>query len=542
MAGRSRESIQLDCRLRIADCRFANLQSSISNLQSHMTKPLTRQELFDRLNKTSRDEIVLEEMIRFGFWPAQGEVPHDPADEIRRRGELHRALDELRAEQRKLGDEAKLRKEARKKRLLESRRKQQETKERREQERQARAAQWQENKAKQIGYLGAGVSVGLNHNEANPERLQRYNLPRFDDAAALAQVMGITVGALRFLSFARKTSKTTHYVRFALPKKTGGVRVISAPMPRLKAAQHWVLENILQPVELHEAAHGFRPQHSIVSNARPHVGSSVVINLDLKDFFPTLDYRRIKGVFRALGYAEATATILGLLCTEPEVEKVELDGETYYVATSERHLPQGAPTSPALTNILCRRLDRRLQKLAEEMGFVYTRYADDMTFSTKQEQDSKQIAKEIGRLLRRVESIVAHEGFCIHPTKTRIMRRASQQDVTGIIVNHKPSIDKTTMKRFRAVLFQVEKDGPIGKHWNRSSDGLARDVLASLRGFANYIFMVDPAKGAPYQRRVAALLAKYDWQPQPLPYQKKTKPVEPPAPQPVAQRPWWKLW
>ncbi|NOT60296.1 MAG: RNA-directed DNA polymerase [Acidobacteria bacterium] len=496
-------------------------------------KPLTRQELYERMAETSRDEVILEEMIRFGFWPAQGEVPFDPADEIRRRGELHRALDELRAEQRKLGDEAKLRKEARKKRLLESRRKQQETIVRRETERIERATQWQEKKSKEIGYLGAGVSAGLDNKEANVERLQRYNLPRFDDAASLAQAMGLTVGALRFLSFARKTSKTTHYVRFALPKKTGGVRVISAPMPRLKAAQHWVLQNILQPVELHEAAHGFRPQRSIVSNARPHVASSVVINLDLKDFFPTLDYRRIKGVFRALGYAEATATILGLLCTEPEVEKVELDGETYYVATSARHLPQGAPTSPALTNILCRRLDRRLLKVAEEMGFVYTRYADDMTFSTKQEQDSKQI----GRLLHRVESIVAHEGFCIHPTKTRIMRSASKQDVTGIIVNDKPSIDKATMKRFRAVLFQVEKDGPIGKQWNHS-----RDVLASLRGFANFIFMVDPAKGAAYQRRVGALIDKYDWKPQPLPYQKKTKPVEPPAPQPVAQRPWWKLW
>ncbi len=509
-----------------------------------VTQPRTREELYERIRQSSREEFLLEEMIRLGFWPTEGAVPNDPADEIRRRGELQRELDELRAQQRKLGNEAALRKEARKKRLLESRRKQQETKERRENERLARAAQWQEQKAKEIGYLGAGVSAGLsgglNHQEANvanPERLQRYNLPQLNDAATLAQAMGLTVGALRFLSFARKTSKTTHYVRFALPKKTGGVRVISAPMPRLKAAQHWVLQNILQPVELHEAAHGFRPQRSIVSNARPHVASSVVINLDLKDFFPTLNYRRIKGVFRALGYAEATATILGLLCTEPEVEKVELDGENYYVATSERHLPQGAPTSPALTNILCRRLDRRLLKVAEEMGFVYTRYADDMTFSTKEGQDSKQI----GRLLRRVESIVAHEGFTVHPTKTRIMRRASRQDVTGIIVNHKPGIDKTTMKRFRAVLFQVEKDGPIGKHWNHS-----RDVLASLRGFANFIFMVDPAKGAPYQRRVGALLDKYDWQPQPLPYQKKAKPVaapiETPAPQSASERPWWKLW
>ena len=501
-----------------------------------ITQPRTREELYERIRQSSREEFLLEEMIRLGFWPAEGALPHDPTDEIRRRGELKRELAELRGQQRKLGNEAKLIKAARQQRLIEARRQQKETKERHEQERQARAAEWKEKQAHTIGYLGAGVSGGLHQTESQPERLQRYNLPQLDDAAALASAMSVTVNELRFLAFSRKTSTVTHYQRFALPKKSGGERIISAPMPRLKAAQHWVLNNILQPVELHEAAHGFRPQRSIVSNAQPHVASAVVINLDLQDFFPTLSYRRIKGVFKALGYSESAATILGLLCTEPDTEKVTLDGKAYYVATGERHLPQGAPTSPALTNILCRRLDKRLVKLAEELGFVYTRYADDLTFSAKQPDD----CANISRLLRRVESIVAHEGFVVHPTKTRVMRQASHQEVTGIVVNHKPGIDKDKLKRLRAVLYQIEKDGPDGKHWNHS-----RDVLASLRGFANFVFMVDPVKGAAYQRRVGALLERYDWHPPRVaPKTKMVPPAQPtkPATTETNQRPWWKLW
>ncbi len=499
----------------------------------------TREELYARMLETSREEIILEEMIRLGFWPAEGVVPNDPADEIRRRGELQRELNELRGQQRELGSEAKLIKEARKQRLLESRRKQKETKERHAKERQARAAAWKEKQAHAIGYLGAGVSGGLNHTTSQPERLQRYNLPQLDDAAAIAAAMNITVNELRFLTFTRKTSTVTHYQRFALPKKTGGERIISAPLPRLKAAQHWMLNNLLQPVELHDAAHGFRPQRSIVSNARPHVAAAVVINLDLQDFFPTLTYRRIKGVFKALGYSESAATIFGLLCTEPDTEKVTLDGKTYYVATGARHLPQGAPTSPALTNILCRRLDKRLVKLAEELGFVYTRYADDLTFSAARTED----CANLSRLLSRVESIVTHEGFVVHPTKTRVMRQSSHQEVTGIVVNQKPGIDKNTLKRFRAVLFQIEKDGLNGKHWNNS-----RDVLASLRGFANYLYMVDPAKGAPYQRRVGALLDKYEWRPASVQRRSssslatRTTAVITDIPDEPARRPWWKLW
>ncbi len=462
-------------------------------------QPRTRQELYDRIRETSKEEFILEEMIRFGFWPAQGEIPEDPADEIRRIGEIRRELDELRRENSQLHNEQALRKEMLKQRLIQSRQKQQETKERREKERQERAENWHQRKQQEICYLGDEVSGGINNTNYNEERLQSYQLPLCNTAAQIAAAMEISVGQLRFLAFARKTSHISHYIRFKIPKKTGGERHISAPMPRLKAAQHWILVNILEKLELHGAAHGFRPSHSIVTNARPHVGSEVIINFDLKNFFPSISYKRVKGLFQSFGYSEAAATIFGLLCTEPEIEELELDGKTYFVAVTERHLPQGSPASPAITNLLCRRLDRRLTQMADELGFVYTRYADDLTFSAS--GDSLQ---NICNILRRTESIVAHEGLVINEEKTRILRKNRQQEVTGIVVNEQLSISKKMLKRFRAALFQIEKDGPDGKRWGNSND-----VIASIQGFANFVAMVNPEKGAEFIEQVKTIKNKW---------------------------------
>lgn len=483
----------------MANFTFA-IQNLKSPIQNRMTdQPRTRQELYDRIRKSSREEVILEEMIRLGFWPAQGEMPQDPADEIRRRGEIQGELSDLYKQNRILNNEEALKKQLYQQRLEESRRKRQETKERRERERQERAEAWRQRKQEEIVYLGDRVSGGLNYTECNQERLQTYGLPIYNTAEQIAAAMGISIGQLRFLAFSRKTSPISHYIRFRIPKKTGGDRIISAPMPRLKQAQHWILTNILEKVELHNAAHGFRQGRSIVSNAQPHVGAEVVINFDLKNFFPSISYKRVKGLFHAIGYSEAAATIFGLLCTEPDVEEVEIDGKTYYVALSDRHLPQGAPTSPAITNILCRRLDRRLTQMAEELGFVYTRYADDLTFSASGDN-----LRHICNVLRRTESIVEHEGFVINEEKTRILRNSRQQDVTGVIVNSKANVDKKTLKRFRATLYQIEKDGLSGKRWGHSSD-----LIASIQGFANFVAMVNPELGAEFKEQVRRIREKY---------------------------------
>jgi retron-type reverse transcriptase len=284
-----------------------------------------------------------------------------------------------------------------------------------------------------------------------------------------------------------------------MPKKAGGLRTISAPMPRLKRAQYWVLDNVLARAPVHPAAHGFLKGRSIVSNAAPHVGQAVVINVDLKDFFPSIALPRVRGVFTQLGYGKQVATTLALLCTESATEEVDVDDETFYVAHGPRVLPQGAPTSPALTNILCRRLDARLQGAAARLGFRYTRYADDLTFS-----GDESVRKQAVKLLWRVRQIVVDEGFTPHPDKQHVMRSHARQSVTGIVVNEKPSVDRATLRRFRAVLFQVEKDGPAGKQWNGNEN-----VLAALEGYALFIRMVDADKGAPLLARVRAARAKW---------------------------------
>ncbi|MDF5713522.1 MAG: reverse transcriptase family protein [Rhizonema sp. NSF051] len=451
-------------------------------------QPRTRQELYDRIRQTSKEEFILEEMIRYGFWSTQGEIPQDPADEIRRTGEIQRELTELRKESGRLHNEKQLRRQMLKQRLEESRRKRQETKERRERERLERAEAWKQKKQQEINYLGEGVSAGLNNTEGNEERLQSYGLPLCNTSEQIAAAMGISIGKLRFLAFDRKTSTVSHYIRFKIPKKTGGERLISAPMPSLKQVQHWILENIVQKLEVHEASHGFRRDRSIVTNATPHVGADVIINFDLKDFFPSISYKRIKGLFQSFGYSEAAATIFGLLSSASVVEEVELDGKTYYVGLDERHLPQGSPASPAITNIICRRLDRRLTAMAENLGFTYTRYADDLTFSA-----SGDSMRHICNILKRTESVVTHEGFTINQQKTRILRKSRQQEVTGVVVNNKPNVSKKTLKQFRATLYQIEKDGLEDKHWGNSPN-----VIAAISGFANFVAMVNPDKGAEF--------------------------------------------
>jgi RNA-directed DNA polymerase len=191
-----------------------------------MSKEPTREELYERIRKSSREEVVLEEMIRLGFWPAQGQVPTDPADEIRRRGEIQRELSELRKENRTLFNEEALLKEYRKKRFEEALRKRKETKERRERERKERAEAWRLKKEQEIVFLGPGVSGGLNNLEGDEQKLKTQNLPLLFTADQIAKAMNIKIADLRFLAFSRKTSTTTHYVRFKIPKKTGGERLI----------------------------------------------------------------------------------------------------------------------------------------------------------------------------------------------------------------------------------------------------------------------------------------------------------------------------
>jgi RNA-directed DNA polymerase len=397
---------------------------------------LTREELYERLRTSSKQEVVLEEMQRLGFWPQDAQQPSPEASLIRREAELDKALNDLSGQLRGMQNRDQALKTMRKERMAQAKARREETKLKAAQHRHARATAWHQRRQTEILYLGQGVSGGLSDAQSETEQLAKHGLPLLHTAADLAQAMGLTLAELRFLAFDRQVSRISHYQRFSIAKKSGGERHISAPMPRLKRAQYWVLDQILMRVPVHKAVHGFLPGRSILTNAAPHIGQAVVINMDLKDFFPSLSMPRVRGVFKQLGYSQQVATLLALLTTEAPTDEVAIDGQRFFVAQGPRVLPQGAPSSPMITNVLCRRFDARLQACAAKLGFHYTRYADDLTFSA-----NAQHSRDSAKLLWRVKQIIASEGLTLHPDKQQVMRRHQQQHVTGLVVNDKLSID-----------------------------------------------------------------------------------------------------
>lgn len=178
---------------------------------------------------------------------------------------------------------------------------------------------------------------------------------------------------------------------------------------------------------------------------------------------------------------------------------MQLDGTTYYVAVGDRYLPQGSPASPAISNLLCRRLDKRLTGMADNNGFIYTRYADDLSFSANGES-----LRHICNIIRRTESIVTHEGLIINQEKTRVLRNTRQQEVTGIVVNEKLSLCRKTLRKFRATLYQIEKTGLENKKWGNSTN-----LIAAITGYANFVAMVNPEKGTYFQQQVKRIKNKY---------------------------------
>lgn len=454
-----------------------------------MSERLTRQQVYDRIRESSRDEFILSEMKRLGFWQSDNTQPQLPEQLIAREGELYRELNELSQKQRRYENQQAMLAEMRKSRLEASKKRQAETKAKNEQKRLEKAEAWKNQQQQTIGYLGEDVSGGLNETETNADKLAVWGLPLLTTPVELALAMNISLGRLRFLAFNRKISTVSHYKRFYLPKKSGGRRLISAPMPLLKKAQYWILENILYKISTSDSAHGFVPKRSIVTNAQHHIQQDVVVNVDLKDFFPTIVFQRVKGLYHALGYSEQISTILALICTEPEVDKIEIDRKIYYAAKSARKLPQGAPCSPAITNLICHRLDLRFEGMAKKFGFIYTRYADDLTFSA-----NGQDAESVGKLLWSVGKIVEGEGFVIHPKKIAIMRKGTQQRVTGIVVNEKPSISRENLRKFRALIHQIEQSGTEGKSWSNG-----KNLENSMRGYTHFVTMVKPELGKKFK-------------------------------------------
>ncbi len=438
--------------------------------------------LYRQIVQSTDDETVLERMRLLGFWPVDQEVPHDPPQEVAERQRIKDEIDRLCAQRSPVKDVDAALAAERKRRWEESKQRRAQRKQQRERERRQRRVAWEVVRHASIVHTGAGVSAGLQHTASDVAKLQARGLPVMHTGADLAGLLGIELKVLRWLTYHRRSATLVHYHRYSIAKKTGGVRYISAPKPALKRAQQWVLDTILAKLEPEQSAHGFIKARSVRTNALPHVNRALVINLDLKDFFPSVTFRRVKGLFHKLGYSEHVATVLALLVTEPPRLATAFDGKMYHVALGQRVLPQGACTSPALTNALCRRLDRRLKGLADRHGFTYTRYADDLTFSGER-------AAAVGKLLRSVRSILENEGFTEHQRKTKVMRRSRRQEVTGVTVNTRPTVSRQEVRELRAILHNVAKYGLESQNRNQHPD-----FAAYLRGRVDFVCMVDPPR------------------------------------------------
>jgi len=303
-----------------------------------------------------------------------------------------------------------------------------------------------------------------------------------------------------------------HYAFRWVPKRRGGYRLVEAPKSRLKALQRRVLHEILDHVPAHEAAHGFVRGRSTLSCARPHAGQSVLLRMDLEEFFPSIGAARIYRIFRGLGYPELVARALTGVCTlrvpasvvealprlsfAERYDAVEIEARARTRRRlSHRHLPQGAPTSPALANLASYRMDARLAGAASAAGAIYTRYADDLAFSGDAE-----LARRAQRLEVLVGAIALEEGFRVNHHKTRIMRRGQTQRVVGLVTNQRPNVPRATRERIEAILVNCLKHGLESQNRER-----APLFLETLRGRVAWVEHVNPSQARKLRRLLAAL-------------------------------------
>jgi len=294
------------------------------------------------------------------------------------------------------------------------------------------------------------------------KRLYDNNLPVIYDGLHLCKCLLYRVSFV----YAVANSPYKFYRHFKIPKKSGGERLISEPLPSLKEIQRWILDNILVQIKPSRFAKAFQRNRDITDNARFHVGQPYVLSVDIENFFPSINFKRVFSVFFRCGYSVSVSTLLSKLCT--------LDNA----------LPQGAPTSPALSNLIASRLDRRISGFTIKNRLRYTRYADDITISGLQNAES------IGSIFGTLYSIIESEGFKVKTSKTRVMHQGQQQKVTGIVVNSKMSSPRTERRSLRQVSYYIRKHG-LASHMDRTRQNRS-SYVEHLMGRAGFVLFLDP--------------------------------------------------
>ncbi|EMW7736531.1 TIR domain-containing protein [Yersinia enterocolitica] len=333
------------------------------------------------------------------------------------------------------------------------------------------------------------IKSGNKYRWINPKSIRKYSLSESEIHSLLsailtgelkintvnhvAEILEIPVGHLIYILYKKISS---NYVEFEIPKKMGGVRKIKAPHGSIKIIQgrvKTILDFFYRPKT---AAHGFIKGKSIKSNAKKHIGKKYVLNIDLSNFFETITFARVYGVFksRPFNFGHDAASVLAQACTYNGV------------------LPQGAPTSPALSNIIAASLDKKLVTLARKFKIQYTRYADDITFSFNQKppEDLVKVIDggalcEIGDLLN---EIIESCGFKVNLKKLRLQSRTQRQEVTGLIVNNKVNVSRDYIRITRAMIHGWCRDSTLAarKHFN-ITDGQGEDK-SLVNSFRNHIY------------------------------------------------------
>lgn len=315
----------------------------------------------------------------------------------------------------------------------------------------------------------------------------------------LAATLRVPMPKLRWLTSRSARATGKHYSRWGIEKRDGSERTITAPRKHLKTAQRAMLRRVLTGLYTHPAAHGFVPSRSTATHAAVHSGAAVLITADIANFFPTVHWRRVRNLYRRAGLDAAGSAVAARLVTEPPRETVKTAQGTRAVETGEPCLPQGAPTSPAITNILCVHLDRRLSGLARALGFRFSRYADDLAFSWRPSPEHSR--PKAGRLIAQCRAVLRAEGFVMHPAKTDLVGCGRRMMVTGLVVNAAPGcpparVPREARRRVRAALHNYERGLPVTLS------------LEELRGWAAYIHMTNPREGAALLSRVDRLEGK----------------------------------
>ena len=328
-----------------------------------------------------------------------------------------------------------------------------------------------------------------------------WDLPPISNLGELATFLELPSKFIDWLAAHRHS----HYHIKLIRKRSSGLRLLEAPKEKLKQVQHRIATEILNSVPAHAAAHGFVRKRSAVTYVQPHTNKSVLLRMDLQDFFPTITASRVFGLFRSLGYPHAVTQVLFNLCTaetsmdalhDAMVRMGDLPSQfsvQQHAANErlrslycQRHLPQGAPTSPALANLIAYRLDCRLSGLAASARLAYTRYADDMLFSGEEE-----FGRTAKSLAAQVAAIALDEGFEVNFRKTRIMRRSTRQYAAGVVLNRRTNIRRDEYDQLKATLYNCVQGDPAAQ--NRDSHA---DFRMHLLGKINWVRQLNPARGA----------------------------------------------